>query len=166
MLDTLQSERSTLEQHVEERTVGLNRKTEQLRATSYIARKTAEVQDLASLLNMVARLVTDQFGFYHTGIFLINETGDQAVLQAASSDGGQRMIERGHALSVGTQGIVGYVAAQKKPRIALDVGADAVFFNNPDLPMTRSELALPLLVRNKVLGVLDIQSEKPQAFNC
>jgi GAF domain-containing protein len=165
MLDALQTERSTLEQRVEERTIGLNRKTEQLRATSYIARKTAEVQDLASLLNMIARLVTDQLGFYHTGIFLINETGDQAVLQAASSEGGQQMIERGHALSVGIQGIVGYVAAQKKPRVALDVGTDAVFFNSPDLPMTHSELALPLLVRNKVLGVLDIQSDKPQAFN-
>jgi GAF domain-containing protein len=164
MLDELQSEHSTLEQRVEERTVGLNRKGDQLRATSYIARKTAEVQDLSSLLEMVAQLVTDQFGFYHTGIFLINETGDQAVLQASSSEGGRQMIVRGHSLSVGTQGLVGYVAAQKKPRIALDVGADAVFFNNPDLPMTRSELALPLLVRNKVLGVLDIQSEKPQAF--
>jgi GAF domain-containing protein len=75
------------------------------------------------------------------------------------------MIQRGHSLSVGTQGLVGYVAAQKKPRIALDVGADAVFFNNPDLPMTRSEMALPLMVRNKVLGVLDIQSDKPQAFS-
>jgi GAF domain-containing protein len=165
MLTALREERSTLEQRVEERTSGLTQKTEQLRATSYIARKTAEVQDLATLLDTVARLVTDQFGFYHTGIFLTNETGDQAVLQAASSEGGRRMIERGHSLSVGTQGIVGHVASQKKPRIALDVGADAVFFNNPDLPMTRSELALPLLVRGKVLGVLDIQSDKPQAFD-
>jgi GAF domain-containing protein len=162
--ETLRNERSTLEQRVEERTAGLARKTEQLRATSYIARKTAEVQDLASLLVTVTRLVTDQFGFYHTGIFLINEIGDHVTLQAASSEGGRRMIERGHSLSVGTQGIVGYVAAQKKPRIALDVGEDAVFFNNPDLPMTRSEVALPLLIRNKVLGVLDIQSDKPQAF--
>jgi GAF domain-containing protein len=165
MLDALQGERSSLEQRVEEHTAGLTQKTEQLRATSYIARKTAEVQDLASLLETVARLVTDQFGFYHTGIFLLNETGDQAVLQAASSEGGQRMIEHGHSLSVGMQGIVGYVAAQKKPRIALDVGADAIFFNNPDLPLTRSEVALPLVVRNKVLGVLDIQSDKPQAFD-
>jgi len=163
-LDTLRDERSTLEQRVEDRTAGLARKTDQLRATSYIARKTAEVQDLATLLNTVAKLVTDQFGFYHTGIFLINETEDHVMLQAASSEGGERMIARGHSLSVGTQGIVGYVAAQKKPRIALDVGEDAVFFNNPDLPMTRSEVALPLLVRNKVLGVLDIQSDKPQAF--
>jgi GAF domain-containing protein len=74
-------------------------------------------------------------------------------------------MEHGHSLSVGTQGIVGYVAAQKKPRIALDVGADAIFFNNPDLPLTRSEVALPLVVRNKVLGVLDIQSDEPQAFD-
>ena len=163
-LDALRNERSTLEQRVEDRTAGLARKTEQLRATSYIARKTAEVQDLASLLNTVVNLVTDQFGFDHTGIFLISETGDRVVLQAASSEGGKRMIERGHALSVGSQDIVGYVAAQKKPHIALDVGEDAVFFNNPDLPMTRSEIALPLLIHNRVLGVLDIQSDKLQAF--
>ena len=162
--DTLRGERLTLEQRVEERTAGLARKTEQLRATSYIARKSAEEQDLNSLLNTVARLVTDQFGFYHTGVFLLNEPGDRVTLQAASSEGGQRMMERGHSLSVGSQGIVGYVAAHKRPRIALDVGEDAVFFNNPDLPMTRSEVALPLLIRNKLLGVLDIQSDKPQAF--
>ena len=164
-LNTLREERASLEARVEERTFGLTRKTEQLRATSYIARKTAEVQDLATLLTTVTHLVTDQFGFYHTGIFLLNENGNQVVLQAASSEGGQRMVERGHSLTIGMQGIVGFVAAQKKPRIALDVGADAVFFNNPDLPLTRSELALPLLIRNKVLGVLDIQSDRPQAFS-
>jgi GAF domain-containing protein len=75
------------------------------------------------------------------------------------------MVERGYSLSIGTQGIVGYVAAQKKPRIALDVGPEAVFFNNPDLPLSRSEVALPLLIRNKILGVLDIQSDAAQAFS-
>jgi GAF domain-containing protein len=164
-LETLREERAKLEERVEERTAGLTRKTDQLRATSYIARKTAEVQDLATLLDTVCHLVTDQFGFYHTGIFLVHDSGNQVVLQAASSEGGRRMVERGHALAVGMQGIVGYAAAQKKPRIALDVGTDAAFFNNPDLPMTRSEVALPLLIRNKVLGVLDIQSDRPQAFN-
>lgn len=157
-------ERDDLERKVNERTLSLTRKTDQLRAASYIARQTAEVQDLSALLQTVVNLVTDQFGFYHTGIFLISETGQEVVLQAASSEGGLRMITRGHALTVGTQGIVGYVAAQKKPRIALDVGTDAVFFNNPDLPMTRSELALPLLIRSTVLGILDIQSDQPQAF--
>ena len=156
---------NALEQRVAERTSEISRKADHLRAASYIARQTAEVRDLSSLLNTVVKLLTDQFGFYHTGIFLINDTGAEVVLQAASSEGGRRMLERGHSLSVGTQDIVGHVAAQKKPRIALDIGLDAVFFNNPDLPMTRSEIALPLLVRNKVLGILDIQSDKPQAFN-
>jgi len=156
---------NALEQRVAERTAELSRKADHLRAASYIARQTAEVQDLASLLSTVVKLVTDQFAFYHTGIFLVSETGGELVLQAASSDGGQRLIESGYSLSIGTGDIVGYVAAQKKPQIALDVGLDAVVFNNPDLPMTRSEIALPLLARNKILGVLDIQSDKPEAFS-
>jgi len=160
----LLEERNNLEKHVEERTVSLIKKADQLRSASYIARQTAEIQNLVEILENVVNLVTDQFGFYHTGIFLINETGDEAVLQATSSEGGRQMMEKGHSLAVGTQGIVGYVAVQKKSRIALDVGTDAVFFNNPYLPMTRSEVAIPLVIRNKVLGVLDIQSDKPQAF--
>ena len=164
ILNALQQERAVLEERVEERTAVLTQKTEQLRATSYIARKTAELQELEALLTTVAKLVSDQFGFYHTGIFLLNNAGTQAVLQAASSEGGQRMLEHGHLLPVGTQNLVGYAATHRKPRIAMDVGEDAVLFNNPDLPMTRSQVALPLLVRDKVLGVLDIQSDKPQAF--
>jgi GAF domain-containing protein/HAMP domain-containing protein len=154
-----------LEQRVDARTADIERKTDQLRAASFIARQTAEVHDLESLLDIVVRLVSDRFGFYHTGIFLINDVGDEAVLQAASSEGGLRMIENGHSIAVGSLGIVGYTLSQKKPRIVFDVGTDAVLFNNPDLPMTRSEAALPLVVRNKVLGVLDIHSDKPQAFS-
>jgi GAF domain-containing protein/HAMP domain-containing protein len=164
MTENLSTLINDLEQRVSERTTGITKKTDQLRAASYIARQTSEAQDLTALLETVVHLITDQFGFYHAGIFLLNETGDEAILQTASSAGGKRMVDRGHSLTVGSQGIVGYVAAQKKIRIALDVGSDAVFFNNPDLPMTRSEFALPLLVRNKVLGVLDIQSDQPQAF--
>jgi GAF domain-containing protein/HAMP domain-containing protein len=164
MAENLSTLINDLEQRVSERTTGITKKTDQLHAASYIARQTSEAQDLTSLLDIVVNLITDQFGFYHAGIFLLNETGEEAILQTASSEGGKRMVEKGHSLTVGSQGIVGYAAAQKKVRIALDVGSDAVFFNNPDLPMTRSEVALPLLVRNKVLGILDIQSDQPQAF--
>lgn len=155
---------ANLENRVAERTEDLTRRTEQLRAASFIARQTAEEQELSALLNAAVNLITSQFGFYHAGVFLINEAGDQVVLLAASSEGGLRMMQRGYAMKVGTQGIVGYVAAQKKSRIALDVGADAVFFNNPDLPLTRSEVALPLTVHGQLLGVLDIQSDAPSAF--
>lgn len=164
-LGALSKDRADLEQRVEERTAGLIKKTEQLRAASYIARQTAEIQDLDTILNVVTRLVTDQFGFYHAGIFLMNETGDEVVLVSASSEGGRRMVERGHAAKVGSQEPVGFAAAQKKSRIALDVGPDAVSFNNPDLPNTHSQVALPMLVRDRVLGVLDIQSDQPMAFS-
>jgi len=75
------------------------------------------------------------------------------------------MLEHGHRLAVGRQGIVGTAAYQNRPHIAMDVGADAVFFKNPDLPATRSEAAIPLATRGKVIGVLDIQSTKESAFN-
>lgn len=164
MTENLSELINDLEQRVAERTVGLMKKTDQLRAASYIARQTADVQDLSAILQIVVDLIANQFGYYHAGIFLMNEIGDQAVLQAASSEGGKRMVERGYAVEIGSQNLVGYVTGQRRARIALDIGADAVFFNNPDLPLTRSEVALPLMIRNKVLGVLDIQSDQPQAF--
>jgi GAF domain-containing protein len=157
-------DRTELERRVEERTAGLVKKTDQLRAASYIAHQTAELQDMEAILNIVVNLITEQFGFYHTGMFLMNETGDEVILQAASSEGGKQMIQKGYALKVGAQGIVGNVAIQKKSRIALDAGPDAVSFHYPELPMTRSEVAIPLITRNKVLGILDIQSDQQQAF--
>lgn len=95
---------------------------------------------------------------------MLDENNKYAVLQAASSEGGKNMLARGHKLEVGESGIVGYVAKHGSPRIALDVGTDAVYFDNPDLPETRSEMALPLTARNKIVGVLDLQSKKPGAF--
>jgi GAF domain-containing protein len=156
---------TNLEQRVEERTTALSRRTSQLQASARVARAAAAIKEPVALLNEVARLISEQFDFYHAGIFLLDENSEYAILQAASSNGGKRMLERGHRLQVGGQGIVGYAAAQKRPRIALDTGADAVYFDNPDLPQTRSEAALPLIVRERVIGVLDIQSEIPQAFS-
>jgi len=154
----------TLEQRVAERTADLARRTAQLEAAATVARRAAEIRDVDALLNETVRLISDRFGFYHAGIFLVDDAGEYAVLRAASSEGGQRMLARGHRLAVGKVGIVGYVAGTGKPRIALDVGADAVFFDNPDLPLTRSEMALPLKVGERVIGVLDVQSEEPAAF--
>src|SRR5690606_24076061 len=79
--------------------------------------------------------------------------------------GGQTMLARGHRLKVGETGLVGFVSGTGRPRVALDTGADAVFFNNPDLPNTRSEMALPLRVGETVIGVLDVQSTEPNAFS-
>jgi GAF domain-containing protein/HAMP domain-containing protein len=164
LLDQLQVARLDLEQKVEERTADLTHRTLQLQAAAQVAREAATWQDINQLLSQTVSLISDRFGFYHTGIFLLDETGEYASLQAASSEGGKRMLEHGHRLAVGRQGIVGTAAYQNRPHIAMDVGADAVFFKNPDLPATRSEAAIPLAARGKVIGVLDVQSTEESAF--
>lgn len=156
---------NTLEQRVAERTADLARRSTELEAAAQVAREAAAIRDVSQLLNTTVHLISERFGFYHVGIFLVDAPVEYAVLQAASSEGGQRMLAHGHRLKVGEIGIVGYAAGSGQPRIALDVGEDVVFFNNPDLPETRSEMALPLRVRERVIGVLDVQSEKPAAFS-
>ncbi|MFN8382241.1 MAG: GAF domain-containing protein [Anaerolineales bacterium] len=161
----------SLEERVKERTLELEesrmqseRRASELQAISEISKIIAGEQKISTLLPLITRLVSDRFGFYHTGIFLLDDTNTYAVLQAASSEGGRVMLAREHKLEIGESGIVGYVGKFGTPRIALDVGHDAVYFNNPDLPETRSEMALPLTVRNKIVGVLDLQSTKQGAF--
>ncbi len=153
-----------LEGRVTERTQDLERQASYLRASGEVSRVAASILDLDELLAKIAALISEQFGFYHAGIFLLDETREWAVLRAASSEGGQRMVARGHRLGVGAQGIVGYVTQTGRPRIALDVGDDMVWFDNPDLPETHSEMALPLIVGDRVIGALDVQSQETGAF--
>lgn len=155
---------TTLERRVTERTRDLEQRALQLQVTAEVASEAAAIRELEQLLRHTVHLISDRFNFYHAGIFLLDETGKYAVLRAASSEGGQRMLAHGHRLEVGQVGIVGYAAGSGEPHIALDVGSDAVFFNNPDLPQTRSEMALPLKVHQRVIGVLDVQSTKSNAF--
>ena len=167
-LKTLQS---SLEQRIVERTAELEavnerneKRARQFEAIAQVARATTTNENLELLLSRLTAVISEQFGFYHTGIFLLDENRENAVLRAANSEGGKRMLTRGHKLPVGQTGIVGYVTATGSARITLDVGADAVFFNNPDLPNTRSEMALPLRAGDQIIGALDVQSIQPNAF--
>lgn len=142
------------------------RRAKQFEAVAKISRAISQTQELDALLDQVTELICLQFDVYHTGIFLMDAGREYAVLIAANSVGGQKMLARGHKLKVGQVGIVGYVAGSGFPRIALDTGADAIYFNNPDLPETRSEMALPLMRKgSEVIGVLDVQSREPNAFS-
>jgi GAF domain-containing protein len=145
--------------------VRMQKRASQFQAIADVSRATASIRTLNELLPRVVKVVSEQFGFYHTGIFLLDEANQYAILSAANSEGGQRMLARGHRLKVGDQGIVGYVTNVGEPRIALDTGTDAVFFNNPDLPDTRSELAIPLKSAGKIIGALDVQSNQSNAFS-
>jgi GAF domain-containing protein len=157
--------RDALEIHIQERTASLEKRASQLQTVSSMARSiAASMKDLDILLPNITKLVSEQFGFYHTGIFLLDDANEFADLKAANSEGGRRMLEKGHRLRLGSKSIVGYVALHGNPRIALDVGGDSVYFNNPDLPDTRSEMSLPLRASGHVIGVLDVQSIDTNAF--
>ena len=149
---------------VEERTEALERRSVQLATAARVARETASIRDLDQLLREVVTLISRRFGYYHAGVFLLDAAGEYAELRAASSEGGQRMLAREHRLRVGETSVVGYAAAFRTARIARDVGEDAVYFDNPDLPETRSEVALPLQTQQRVIGVLDVQSRREDAF--
>lgn len=156
---------SSLEESVRERTAQLERRNAQLEAVSLVSQEATQEHNVSALLDAAVNAISDNFGFYHTGIFILDDNRAWAILRAASSEGGKRMLNRGHRLQVGQVGIVGYTAETGNPRVAFNVGQDAVWFNNPDLPHTRSEMALPLLAEGEVVGVLDVQSTEESAFS-
>lgn len=153
-----------LEERVAERTQAAEDRSLMLERTAQLARDVAAIQDVRLLPELAVRLIAERLGFYHVGLFLIDAARENAILAAASSEGGQRMLARGHRRRMG-EGIVGTVAQTGTARIALDVDADQVWVRNPDLPETRSEMALPLKGRQQIIGVLDVQSEKGAAFS-
>lgn len=166
----LESVLQSLEERVKERTAKLERSNQitsrhasQLQTIAELAQSIAQVQNPNEIFSTASKLISERFGYYHVGIFLIDRDRENAVLQAANSEGGKKLLERGHRLKLGT-GVVGFAAQTGKPRLALNVGEDAVFFNNPDLPNTRSEVALPLIYGERLIGVLDVQSMEPGAF--
>lgn len=159
-----------LEDRVNTRTLELQHANEQtsirakrLQSITELSESIAQLQNLNDLFPITAELISERFGFYHIGIFLVDKDKEYAVLQAANSEGGKQMLANRHRLKLGN-GVVGYAAQTGEPRIALDVGADAIYFNNPYLPDTRSEVALPLKSRGETIGVLDAQSTEAGAF--
>ena len=155
---------SEINRQLEEAISQSRRRAVLLYASNEVSHAASQIRELDQLLPRVVELISQHFGYYHSGIFILDEAQQYAVLTASNSKGGQRMLARQHRLAVGSEGIVGYVTASGKPRIALDVGADAVHFDNPDLPDTRSEMAVPLRVGNEIIGALDVQSTKVSAF--
>jgi GAF domain-containing protein len=164
---------ANLEERINERTQELQQVTEQtqqratrLQAISDISQEIVSsiTQKPDEVLGRITQIISKKLGYYHVGIFLLDKDEEYAVLRAANSRGGQKMLTRRHQLKVGGAGIVGYATQSGHPRIALDTTTDAIFFNNPDLPETRSEIALPLKYGNKILGALDVQSSLPNAF--
>jgi GAF domain-containing protein/HAMP domain-containing protein len=157
MISRLDALQGTLESQVAER-------TEQLKATLEVSHVASTILDPDELIKKVVNLITDRFGYYYTAIFLIDDSGQWAVLQEATGSAGQTLKSRGHRLPVGGKSMVGTAISTRLARIALDVGTEPVRFENPLLPDTRSEIALPMVVGERIIGILDVQSKQEAAF--
>ena len=188
------SERFALQQQrVDERTHQLEMRSLQIQTASEIARDISGASNLDDLLQRAVDLVSERFGYYNTGIFLVDESGEYAHLKAASGDLGLRLLNENVRLRVGFQGIVGYVTRYGQARLAHDVASDPAYHADPLLPDTRSEVALPLrkaafsgpavgagrpvqsqgfaagpvplAAQMNVIGALDVQSTEAGAFD-
>ena len=135
-----------------------------LEAAAQVGRDVTSILDLDELLNKMVDIMCDAYGFYYTGVFLIDEEGEWAVLRAGRGEAGAAMLAAGHKLKVGGLSMIGTAIRQRKARIALDVGEEPVHFKNPHLPDTRSEMALPLVSGDEVIGALTVQSVEEAAF--
>ena len=165
LAQSLEYERDTLEDRIQERTRSMSRRLVQLRTAAEVSRSISALTEPETLIQQVVDLIRERFDLYYVGVFLLDAHGQNAVLQAGSGEAGRRMLAEHHQLSVGGSSMIGWTISNRKARIALDVGSEAVRFNNPNLPMTRSEIALPIIARENVLGAMSIQSNRPNAFD-
>lgn len=156
-VQAVEVERAGLEERIAERTV-------QLKAVNEVGRAASAILDPEELIARVVNLITDQFNFYYAALFLVDTQNEWAELHNATGEAGRVLKENKHRLRIGGKSMVGTAISSAQPRIAQDVDIESERFQNPLLPYTRSEIALPLIVGDRVLGALDVQSTKENAF--
>lgn len=141
---------------------------ERARELAAVAKVSTEVSgslDVDKLLLQVSNLVKEQFDLYHAHIYLLDEEAEQLVLAAGAGEAGLQMKQRKHAIPMNSEvSIVAQTARSRGGRIINDVRRYSGFLPNPLLPDTRSEMSVPMILRNKLIGVLDVQSDKKDHF--
>ena len=158
MVAQLQDLQSGLEKMVEERTA-------QLKAINAVGRVATSILDPEELIHRVVNLITEEFGYYYSAIYLVDQTDKWAELKDATGEAGRILKESKHRLAIDQSNIIGKTIRSRQAQIALDVGEQAIRFNYPLLPYTRSEISLPLYVGDRTLGTLDVHSSQKAAFS-
>ncbi|MBN1179426.1 MAG: GAF domain-containing protein, partial [Anaerolineae bacterium] len=158
-------ENNALLEEVTRRTEALGLFTDQLRTSADIARRLATILDPDELLEEVVELLQSRFGLYHAHIYLLDEDAHMLRMQIGSGEVGRVLKERRHTIPLDAeQSLVAQAARSKASVLVSDTEQEPAFMPNPLLPQTRSELAIPLVVSDKVLGVLDLQANQPNRF--
>ena len=141
------------------------RRANLLAAAAEVSQNITQIMDIEALLPKTVDIICEAYNFYYAGVFLIDEAGEFAVLRAGRGEPGQIMIENHHKLAVGGNSMIGACTALNEARISLDVDTEKVWYPNPVLPETRSEMALPLTISHKVIGAVTVQSVESAAFS-
>lgn len=162
--NTVASERSQLESKVRERTEDLEARMAQLRNSTLTARTIAEKQTTAELLEATTQLVSEKFGYYHVGLFILDEQNKIAFLQASSSATGRLLIGQGFRVEPDRKNLLATAIEQNRAIISTDLDQKN-FVKDDNFPITRSRMVLPLTVRGVVIGLLDLHSDQTRAFN-
>ena len=141
-------------------------RTHDLELAAEVGRTIAEkVENLSAMLTEATEMIRSRFNLYYTQVYLLDPSGQTINLRAGTGVAGQQLLQRRHHLLVSSSSLNGRAVSEKKPVIVADTAKSATFLPNPLLPNTRSEMAIPLIVGDKVLGVLDMQSEFTNALN-
>ncbi len=158
MLETLEEAQERLKGLVAER-------SGQILVASEIGRVANASLDVQEILHTVVEQITDRFGYYYAAVYLVDESGIWANLEDASGEAAEALLSRRYRLQVGGRSMVGTAISTMRPRIAQDAESETIRYANPLLPHTRSEIALPLLVGNRALGAINVQSVERGAFD-
>jgi len=141
------------------------RRAQQLEIAAEVSRLATSTLETGTLLSRAVNLLRERFGFYHTAIYLLDDQGKYAVVREATGQPGLQMKEAKHSIAVGSRTIIGQVTESGKPYAALDSSKDPYFRAYPTLPDTRTQLALPLKIGERMLGALDIHVSRTNAFS-
>ena len=142
----------------------LKRRNDYLAASSEIGRLVTSTLDLNTIFTRTVNLISERFGFYYAAIYIIEETGFNAILREATGEAGEKMKAQRYSIVVGSHSIVGRVAESTEPMLVNDTDIEPLYLANPYLLETRSEVAIPLRIGSRIVGVIDIQSTQVEAF--
>ena len=158
------TERKKLEEKHETLIDTLEHRSMLLESASSVSKVAISILSPHDLLQETVNLILKRFNYYYVGIFLVDDEKNYILLKAGTGEAGKKMLAAGHKLKIDEESMAGWSIKHTKARIALDVGKEATHFNNPLLPETCSEMALPLVIHSKAIGSITVQSIKEAAF--
>lgn len=161
----LQDNARELEERVTERTRELEKQTDRLQTAARIARDAASAGDLERLLNRSTSLILERFNLYHAAVYLMDQKRENLVLTSSATEAGRRMIEENFRVGVNDPNTISRAVATGEPQIVQETGRETIRLNKHLLSNAQSEMVIPLRVENRTIGVLDVQSDQPQAFS-